>query len=126
MKNYIQSTLEDVDARIAELQALRDSLVRHFAGDEAGIKPLSAPAVAKPRARKPKAAASRTRAPVAPAAGGDDEAGAIRVGSVQHTALVAARKYADPFTAEQIAEVGGHAVGEPTPRARWSARSGRR
>lgn len=108
MKSYIQSTLEDIDAQIAELQTLRDSLVRHFADDKDDGETPSVSTDAKPAVRKPKAIKkSKAVAPKADAAAGDDEAGAIRVGSVQHATLVAARKFADPFTSEQIADATG-------------------
>ena len=108
MKDYIQSTLGAIDARIAELQGLRDSLVHHFSADDGAVDTAPAPAVRRPAAKKAKPAPRARIRAGSTATGGmaaaDDEAGAIRVGSVQHATLVAARKFADPFTAEQIAE----------------------
>lgn len=111
MKDYIQKTLEQINAEIAELELLRDGIERHFekkATEDLKEDPVVPPVRQKAK-RAPKKIALKPgkRVRESDLEGKDDDNGPIRIGSVQHKVLVECRKFPDAFTAEKIATAMG-------------------
>ena len=110
MKDYIQKTLDEINAEIAVLEELRDGIERHFEKgadertEETADKPVRT--VAKLDHKKPSRKPS-AKVKEKDLSGGDGEYGPLRIGSLQHKALIEARKFSDPFTVEKMASAMG-------------------